>query len=106
MHRPRVRYSHHPLGMEAHTYHEAGGQVLVRGLRADCRSAVLSPDTSCESAMLLKVCLKLTRVYPGCIRESPGLRAIAEHLGPLTVEVNQLLRGGLAFCGVRAQQRR
>ena len=98
-----IRDAHHGGGMETRPYGEAGRQMLVRSLAADGRCAVVRTNPCRETPMLLEVTLEFLRIHPFRSRFAGTLGAVAEHLGPLAVEIDQLLGHDLALAGVGMQ---
>src|SRR5262245_63140340 len=79
--------------MEAHTDHQASGQVLMPGLGGDERRFVLGRRTGGIMTVPDKISLHLGWIDAFTIRRR--FQGRAEHAGPLSVEFDQLLGNGM-----------
>src|SRR6185295_5043422 len=92
--------------VEAHTYGEAGREMLERGRGADQRSFVFGRRPCGEAARGDEMRLELLRSHTLAAGASGFLRRRAEELRELAIEVDELLRYRLPFGRVGVQQRR
>ena len=92
--------------MKTRSDHEARGQMLVRGLRADDGGTVVRAHAGRKAPMLFEVLLEFLRVHAPGVACGTLLGPVAEHRGPFPVEVNQLLGHDLALGRIGMQQLR
>ena len=91
-------------GVEAHANPKAGREMLECGLGADQRRRVLGCGPRGKATLRDEVRLELLRIHAFAFGASRLLRRGAEHLGKLTIELDQLLGDRLPLRRVGVKQ--